>query len=189
MKNSEVKQYEMTSLDGAGVYCGTYKKYNDGSLCGMWIDLEAFSDAEDFFEVCRALHDDEDDPEFMFQDYQGFPEEFYHESMSADDVQKIIDYLQLNDDDRDLLDAYCECFGGHVTDFNELLDKAHDRYCGQCDSFKDFAYQLADEMIACNTPHDADVSFFVEFFDYDAYADSIESGYEVSDGGYIFRNY
>lgn len=24
------------------VYCGTYGKYNDGSLCGLWIDLSSF---------------------------------------------------------------------------------------------------------------------------------------------------
>ena len=26
------------------VYCGTYGKYNDGSLCGLWIDLSSFDD-------------------------------------------------------------------------------------------------------------------------------------------------
>lgn len=56
MKN-ELKQYEMTGE--AGLYVGTYKKYNEGSLFGMWIGLEQFTDAEDFFEVCRQLHEDE----------------------------------------------------------------------------------------------------------------------------------
>ena len=26
------------------VYVGTYGKYNDGSLCGLWIDLSTFND-------------------------------------------------------------------------------------------------------------------------------------------------
>lgn len=93
----DVLNYEMQDANGAGLYCGTYRKYNNGSLYGMWIDLEQFTDAEDFFEVCDKLHEDEQFPEFMFQDFQGFPEEFYHESMNADDVQKILDYLQLSE--------------------------------------------------------------------------------------------
>ena len=65
--------YKMTDASGIGIYVGTYAKYNSGSIFGMWIDLESVSDAYEFFEVCRALHSDEADPEFMMQDYQGFP--------------------------------------------------------------------------------------------------------------------
>lgn len=82
--------YKMTDASGVGVYVGTYAKYNSGSLFGMWIDLERVSCADEFFEVCRELHKDEEDPEFMFQDYQGFPEELYHESMSVEDVEKFL---------------------------------------------------------------------------------------------------
>jgi hypothetical protein len=30
------------------VYCGTYAKYNNGSLYGMWIDLSTFENYHDF---------------------------------------------------------------------------------------------------------------------------------------------
>ena len=182
MKN-ELKQYEMTGE--AGLYVGTYKKYNNGSLYGMWIDLEKFTDAEDFFEVCRQLHEDESDPEFMFQDYQGFPEEFYHESMSVDDVQKILDYLQLSDDEREMLDAYCECFGDDLTDCDDLLDKARERNCGQWNSFQDFADNIADEQISCLSLGKS-TEFFERYFDYKAYARDLECDYYVSDSGYVF---
>lgn len=182
----DVLNYEMQGANGAGLYCGTYRKYNNGSLYGMWIDLEQFTDTEDFFEVCRKLHDNESDPEFMFQDYQGFPKEFYHESMCADDVQKILDYLQLNEDEREMIDAYCECFGGDVTDFEELLDKARERNCGQWDSFRDFADTIADEQISCLSMGKT-TEFFERYFDYEAYARDLECDYHVSDNGYIFR--
>ena len=186
MKREELKQYACSNGDGVCLYCGTYKKYNNGSLYGMWIDLEQFTDAEDFFEVCRQLHDDEDDPEFMFQDFQGFPEELYHESMNADDVQKILDYLQLDEDEREMLDAYCECFGGDATDFEELLDKARERNCGQWDSFKDFANTIADEQISCLSMGKS-TEFFERYFDYDAFARDLECDYYISESGYIFN--
>ena len=30
------------------LYCGTYAKYNEGSLKGEWVDLDNFSNADDF---------------------------------------------------------------------------------------------------------------------------------------------
>lgn len=62
------------------VYCGTYGKYNNGSLAGLWVDLTTFDDKEELFEFLHRLHADEEDPEFMFQDFENFPRKFYSES-------------------------------------------------------------------------------------------------------------
>jgi len=64
----------------ASIYVGTYKKYNEGSLFGEWVDLDKFSSKEEFIEHIEALHKDEDDPEFMFQDWEEIPEQFICES-------------------------------------------------------------------------------------------------------------
>ena len=61
-------EYDYTSGNPA-VYVGTYHKYNCGSLYGMWVDLTSFLDYDDFMEFCHLLHIDEEDPEFMYQDY------------------------------------------------------------------------------------------------------------------------
>ena len=193
-----LNDYKMTDLSGAGVYCGTYKKYNEGSLFGMWIDLEACSDADEFFEVCRELHKDEADPEFMFQDFQGFPKEMYHESMSADDVEKIIAYLQLDDDEREMLESYCECTGDCIGDFEDFVDTAKECNCGQWDSFQQFADTQADEMLdglesACKYEYTckgaADmIEELRKYFDYEAYARNLRTDFSVSENGYIFRN-
>ncbi len=47
------------------VYVGTYGKYNDDSLCGLWIDLSSFNAYDDFIDFCKAIHADEADPELM----------------------------------------------------------------------------------------------------------------------------
>lgn len=193
MKN-DVKEYEMTTCaSSAGVYCGTYKKYNEGSLYGMWIDLGEFLDAEDFFEVCRKLHDDEDDPELMFQDFQGFPRELYHESMSEDDVQKILDYLALDDDDKEVMEAYMAIHGGSVEDFADLVDTAKEALAGSgYDRFKDFADERAEEMMeqckaACRHSYDCKgaaemVEELCRYFDYEAYEREIKYDYDFYNG-------
>ena len=56
--------------DQPAIYCGTYKKYNEGSLFGAWLDLRTFDSYEEFIDVCKQLHADEEDPELMFQDYR-----------------------------------------------------------------------------------------------------------------------
>ena len=65
---------EAKVLSEAKVYVGTYAKYNNGSLFGAWLDLSDYSDKEEFYEACRELHKDEEDAEYMFQDWENVPE-------------------------------------------------------------------------------------------------------------------
>ena len=65
---------EATTLSEASVYVGTYGKYNNGSLFGAWLDLSDYADKEEFYEACRELHKDEEDAEFMFQDWENVEE-------------------------------------------------------------------------------------------------------------------
>ena len=71
---------ETATLSEARVYVGTYGKYNNGSLFGAWLDLSDYADKEEFYEACRELHKDEEDAEFMFQDYENIPENLISES-------------------------------------------------------------------------------------------------------------
>ena len=49
-----------SSLGHPSVYVGTYRKYNDGDLFGMWVDMVACGDYDTFMEVCHMLHADEE---------------------------------------------------------------------------------------------------------------------------------
>ena len=120
--------YHKHSLDSdnPAVYCGTYGKYNDGSLDGMWIDLTTFCDYDEFIEFCKDLHADEEDPELMFQDYENFPRELYSESCFDEDTfDTIIEYA--NHSDRDAVDAFLSCYS------ISQLDEFEDAYQGQFD--------------------------------------------------------
>ena len=61
-------------MNTINLYIGTYHKYNSGSIFGEWVNLFDFDNLKDFYKFCRELHKDEEDPEFMFQDWEA-PEE------------------------------------------------------------------------------------------------------------------
>lgn len=58
----------------AKVYVGTYKKYNEGSIAGKWLDLADYETYADFLAACKEVHKDERDPEYMIQDSEDFPD-------------------------------------------------------------------------------------------------------------------
>lgn len=109
------------------LYCGTYAKYNDGSIEGNWLKLTDYPDAEAFLEACRELHKDEADPELMFQDFEGMPRELYAESLSLDDIRKLYDWVHLDDDDRELLTEYLDATGYPLdgVDMEAVRDKLY----------------------------------------------------------------
>lgn len=118
------------------VYVGTYAKYNNGSIAGAWVDLEKCGDEESFLEKCTEIHSDESDPEFMFQDFEGFPRAFYGESHIDPDV---FEWLDLDDDDRELLAVYQENMGESGD-----IDAAREAFDGKYASEADWAHEYWD---------------------------------------------
>lgn len=99
---------KLTILDAA-VYCGTYKKYNEGSLDGGWLYLGRYQNGAAFLEACKKLHSDESEPEFMYQDYEYLPDEFYHESCIYPEVFEVIQAIkQMNPDKQAAFADFCE---------------------------------------------------------------------------------
>lgn len=167
--------------ENPSVYCGTYGKYNGGSLYGQWIDLTTFGgDYKDFITYCCALHCDEDDPELMFQDYEYFPSEWYDECLSEDDFDKIIEYTDLCEDfDKEVVDAYISLTG----DID--ADNLRDKYCGKWDSEEDFAQHIVTE---CYNLGDIP-SLIANNIDYESIARELfMCDYDFEDG-YVFRQY
>jgi antirestriction protein len=119
----------------AQIYVGTYHKYNCGSIKGAWIELEGL-DLESFWAKITELHKDEEDPEFMFQDFEGFPEVFYGES-GLD--ERVWEWLELDQNDKDLWQAALD-YSSDIT-----FKEAQDRFMGTADSAEDFAQNWLEE--------------------------------------------
>lgn len=176
-----IAQHRMdSSQDTPSVYCGTYAKYNDASLNGMWVDISTFDTYEEFTDFCRAIHADEEDPELMFQDFQEFPKRWYSESgLGSDDFDHIKEYVEMQERyDREALDAYldytCE----------PDLSRFEDRYVGEYDSEESYAMELVDE---CYNLKEM-MGSLVYYFDYAAFARDLFSSDYTYEAGYVFRD-
>jgi antirestriction protein len=121
------------------VYVGTHAKYNNGSIKGAWIKLEGH-DAESFREACLELHNDEADPELMFQDFEGFPRAFYGESYLS---PSLWDWIGCTDDEKELWEAYTEAFGYSYDESS--LSHAQEAFAGKFESEADFAEEHTRE--------------------------------------------
>jgi antirestriction protein len=167
--------------DEAALYCGTYAKYNNGSIKGAWMKLSDYADADEFFAACKELHKDESDPELMFQDFECFPKTLYSESMSMEDAEKLYEYVNIPEADRDMVAAYLDNVGGEFT--ADMLSEAEDAYSGQYDSDEDFAQQLAEDIGAVTEG----LTWPNNCIDWKHAARELMYDYFESDG-YYFRN-
>lgn len=142
----------------ARLYVGTYAKYNAGSIAGKWLELEDYADKESFLKACAELHADESDPEFMFQDFEGFPRALYSEGSVS---EKIWEWLELSEDDRELLTVYQDNVNSDAD-----IKEARDRFAGRFDDEKDWAANFLDDTGAL----EAIPENLRYYFDYEAYA-------------------
>ena len=180
----DLSDYVLSSLDGTpAVYVGTYHKYNCGSIFGAWLNITAFADYEEFIAVCRYLHRDEADPEFMAQDFTDFPEEWYTEGfMSEREFDLIQAYAELDDDEREAFEVYLSAFGSSRDDIS-IFDNFREAYNGKWSSEEDFAEQLAED---CCMLHGAPESLKM-YFDYKAFARDLFIDDYYFESGFVFR--
>ena len=157
------------------VYVGTYAKYNDGSLAGEWVKFADYSDADEFFDYIKALHEDEDDPEFMFQDSEYLPDSLYSESLSPSDVEAIYEYLEVAEKIADYSDS-------------DWMQK-HNEYCSENnidDEFYDFDEEFfntffeGNPMAAARAVNFGDVNWSHNYIKFDGYA-NLQSFSDPSD--------
>lgn len=124
----------------AKIYVGTYAKYNNGPIFGDWLNVEDYSDKEGFIEACKELHKDEPDPEFMFQDYEGFPEAFYSE---IDIDSRLWDWLEFDENDRKIIAAWLsENTLGKQEDLQTIVDS----FTGRYGSWEDYAEEMVGSL-------------------------------------------
>lgn len=173
--------YHKTSSDGQpAIYCGSWGKYNNGSLRGMWINIASFNDFGEFINFCKAIHSDEYDPEFMDQDYEGIPTSLINKNVFTPEGFEAIK----------LYCSMCSQYGAEaVNDYMEInddLEYFEENFCGIYDSEEDFARSIAEETLDLENKM-GDLSIY---FDYEAFArDLFLFDYYMGSNGHVFRRY
>ncbi|EAA3622616.1 DUF1472 domain-containing protein [Salmonella enterica subsp. enterica] len=164
------------SVVAPAVYVGTWHKYNCGSIAGRWFDLTTFDDERDFFAACRALHQDEADPELMFQDYEGFPGNMASECH--------INWAWVEGFRRARDEGCEEAYRLWVEDTGETdFDSFRDAWWGEADSEEAFAVEFAsDTGLLADVPETVAL-----YFDYEAYARDLFLDSFTFIDGHVFR--
>jgi len=160
------------------VYCGTYGKYNNGSIDGMWVDITKFGSYDEFSEfLSKILHHDEEDPELMFQDYEYFPRAWYTESMM--DEQTFDNIQKYAEGDTDAYDAYLEWYD------TKDIDDFEEHYVGKYDSKEDFAEEFF-ESSNVDFPQHLMRYFDLKTYTYDLFEDCGAAFHYID--GYVFQD-
>lgn len=130
-----------------------YASYNNGTQFefGHWVNLAEFSDADEFLEYINNhfAEADKKSPldspreEIMFTDFEGFPKCFYSESYDSNTIEKLFEFINMDEDDQKMIEMYSEATGYNISDI-ELSD-AQDAFHGTADSEADFAERMAEE--------------------------------------------
>ena len=142
---------EAATLSEARVYVGTYGKYNNGSLFGAWLDLSDYSDKEDFYEACRELHKDEEDAEYMFQDWENVPENLIGESWISENFFTLRDAVEnLGDTEQEAFFVWCNYKSHDLSeeDADDLVRDFQDEYQGQYDDEEDTTCRSSQKPIS-----------------------------------------
>lgn len=166
------------------IYVGTYAKYNSGSIAGKWLDLLDYSNTDEFYKACKELHSDENDAEYMFQDYENIPESFIDESWLSEKVFEYFEALQ-KVGNPEAFEVFVNNyhFDLEKEDITDIVEQFEDSFQGEM-SESDFAYQLVNDCYMTKDVPD----FFASYFDYDKFERDLFMTDYWSTDGFIFRN-
>ncbi len=157
------------------IYVANLEAYNNGRMVGDWVtptDYETFEDFEKAIQKATKFAD-----EVAVHDYDYLPS-----SMGEyPDIEGIYNFCHEIEHSflcLDALIAYAEYMcDSDVTQIN--FDEAEDLYCGEWDSFKEYAQDYCDQV--------GDLQSIPEhlqyYFDMDSYARDLEHNYHVVERG------
>lgn len=151
------------------VYVGTYAKYNDGNIFGKWLDIDDYSDYDEFMEACKELHNDEEDPEFMFQDWEYIPDNFIGECWICEDIFEVIQLLDDFNLDEDVFEEFCnDCMSGRGS--VDWVGECQERYICKRIDLQDYLLERADAEMSFYGKEVPE--FFRQYFNYQQYIDA-----------------
>lgn len=166
-----------TILNKVSVYVGTFKKYNEGNLFGKWLMLGDYYNYEEFIQACRELHEDEEEPELMFQDWE-CPDELrgFISEVGLDENLFLLNDVQ---EDEEQVIAYLEHMG-EISE--EYINEARDNYVGQFGDYYELGEYFIDDLQCMELPGNVR-----NYFDFEAYGRDISFDL-IEAGGYYFWN-
>ena len=168
MKNEAL---QIETSPGMGAWFASLSAYNSGRLVGKWIYP---LDYDSFDEFAKAIkHGTLDADEVAIHDYDNCPD--MGEYPDHEELYNLIHAMEDSYIDNEALIKYMSNQHDYSAD---LVQEAEESYITTADTFKDFAYEQAEQDIE-NTVNAEAVQFVFNNFDYDGYARDLEHSYTI----------
>lgn len=176
----------MTTTHEPKVWIGCLECYNNGRLVGRWYPANEAGDVTTSKLHGRGIRP-ETHEELWCMDVENFPEA---REMDPAEAQRWGDLYQVVGDTQ--WPAFCAWVrsGAYVEDGDGMPDQAtfEERFCGDWDSFDEYAEQLADDTgLLRDVPEQLQT-----YFDWSSWTRDLKYDYSVSDapggGVFIFRD-
>ena len=169
----------MKTENNPRIYCGTYSQYNNGSIFGKWFDLTDYNSLEELYKAFSKYHKKENDPEFMFQDWENIPDKLIGESWLDSEIYDYIEFINNTEIDSELFMKYWNDTYSSG-ELSEVIENFKSNYLGCYDSFQDYADEIADnDLEGCNAPQ-----FCFSYFDYESHARDLKHDYHIIELNY-----
>lgn len=151
----------------AKIFLTDYASYNNGTQFefGHWVDLENFDSAEELSEYIQEHFEEADEKspldspreEIMITDFEGFPKDFYSESMQFDNLFEYFERAESCYYDTEVIEAFADLGNYNVEDVDTFFDALEESYQGEYRSDADFAETFAEDLglinDQCNWPY------------------------------------
>jgi antirestriction protein len=163
-------------------WVGCLACYNEGRLVGEWVDAV---DAETFTPCQRVDHE-----EWWCMDHEGLPVSGECSPMEA--TRWAVWLSEVVEWQRGAVLAWVD-LGGYSTDTDGLpiLSDFDEAYCGEWDSFREYAENLAEECGYVPTCDDVEGNPLLAYVDWDAWTRDLAHDYGTASapagGVYVFR--
>lgn len=140
----------------AKIFLTDYASYNNGTQFefGHWVDLNDFDSAEELSDYIQEHFQEADEKspldspreEIMITDFEGFPKEFYSESMSFDNLYEYFERVEASYYDNEVIEAFADLGNYSIEDIDTFFDALEESYQGEYKNDEDFAYSLAEDL-------------------------------------------
>lgn len=168
----------------AKVYVITSAKYDEGNLEGTWLNLDDYSDEEEFLKACKNLYTDEKDPEFMYL-YFEFDRDLcsiMDPLVSGTSISPVVwDLLQVEPEELVYVEATWSEYTSKIS-VEEALELGVEACCGEYSDLEDFAYSFYIELTEAR-----DLDYLSKYIDWSRVAQDLETEGFVWFQGYVFN--
>jgi antirestriction protein len=178
------------------IYVGTYYKYNNGSIFGEWLELNDYNNINDFYQACKKLHKDENDPEYMFQDWENIEDSFIGESWISKNYFIIMKAREKAKKEKTIIPfgLWLELYEYDIKElFNNSDDLDHDdlynyfmdSYLGHYEDGADYAYHYYYDNYDMDLEPIKSLSYYLDWVR--VWESEFESYNYNDQNGYIFK--